>query len=144
MNKVFKVVAVSALSISSANVFAVSDTFDATLEVKQAITMTKTSDLDFGIITSDNTTDVVIAQGDAGAAAFTLSGESGDAVTVSISDTNLVNGVNTIAAEFDFNNAITLTGGTAALNIGGTARTSSAKLVAGTYTANVAVDVTYQ
>ena len=53
MNKVFKVVAVSALSISSANVFAVSDTFDATLEVKQAITMTKTSDLDFGIITSD-------------------------------------------------------------------------------------------
>ena len=51
MNKVFKVVAVSALSISSANVFAVSDTFDATLEVKQAITMTKTSDLDFGIIT---------------------------------------------------------------------------------------------
>ncbi|MEZ9267966.1 hypothetical protein BCU63_32630, partial [Vibrio splendidus] len=133
MNKVFKVVAVSALSISSANVFAVSDTFDATLEVKQAITMTKTSDLDFGIITSDNTTDVVIAQGDAGAAAFTLSGESGDAVTVSISDTNLVNGVNTIAAEFDFNNAITLTGGTAALNIGGTARTSSATLVAGTY-----------
>ncbi|CDT89115.1 conserved hypothetical protein [Vibrio coralliirubri] len=144
MNKVFKVVAVSALSISSANVFAVSDTFDATLEVKQAITMTKTSDLDFGIITSDNTTDVVIAQGDAGAAAFTLSGESGDAVTVSISDTNLVNGVNTIAAEFDFNNAITLTGGTADLNIGGTARTSSAILVAGTYTANVAVDVTYQ
>ncbi|PTO95277.1 hypothetical protein CWO08_11200 [Vibrio sp. 10N.286.48.B8] len=144
MNKIFKVVAVSALSISSANVFAVSDTFDATLEVKQAITMTKTSDLDFGIITSDNTTDVVIAQGDAGAAAFTLSGESGDAVTVSISDTNLVNGVNTIAAEFDFNNAITLTGGSADLNIGGTARTSSATLVSGTYTANVAVDVTYQ
>ncbi|CAH7433438.1 Flagellar hook-length control protein fliK [Vibrio chagasii] len=144
MNKVLKVVAVSALSISSANVFAVSDTFDATLEVKQAITMTKTSDLDFGIITSDNTTDVVVAQGDAGAAAFTLSGESGDTVTVSISDTNLVNGVNTIAAEFDFNNAITLTGGTADLNIGGTARTSSATLVAGTYTANVAVDVTYQ
>ncbi|WP_333918554.1 DUF4402 domain-containing protein [Vibrio crassostreae] len=144
MNKIFKVVAVSALSISSANVFAVSDTFDATLEVKQAITMTKTSDLDFGIITSDNTTDVVIAQGDAGAAAFTLSGESGDAVTVSISDTNLVNGVNTIAAEFDFNNAITLTGGSADLNIGGTARTSSATLVAGTYTANVSVDVTYQ
>ncbi|WP_210443725.1 DUF4402 domain-containing protein, partial [Vibrio crassostreae] len=120
------------------------DTFDATLEVKQAITMTKTSDLDFGIITSDNTTDVVIAQGDAGAAAFTLSGESGDAVTVSISDTNLVNGANTIAAEFDFNSAITLTGGNANLNIGGTARTSSATLVAGTYTANVAVDVTYQ
>ena len=65
MNKVFKVVAVSALSISSASAFAVSDTFDATLEVKQAITMTKTSDLDFGIITSDNTTDVVIAQADA-------------------------------------------------------------------------------
>ena len=144
MNKVFKVVAVSALSISSANVFAVSDTFDATLEVKQAITMTKTSDLDFGIITSDNTTDVVVAQGDAGAAAFTLTGESGDTVTVSISDTNLVNGVNTIAAEFDFNNAITLTGGTADLNIGGTARTSSASLVAGTYAAHVAVDVTYQ
>ncbi|MEZ9549584.1 MULTISPECIES: DUF4402 domain-containing protein, partial [Vibrio] len=122
MNKIFKVVAVSALSISSANVFAVSDTFDATLEVKQAITMTKTSDLDFGIITSDNTTDVVIAQGDAGAAAFALSGESGDAVTVSISDTNLVNGANTIAAEFDFNSAITLTGGNANLNIGGTAR----------------------
>ncbi|UPR56433.1 DUF4402 domain-containing protein [Vibrio sp. ED004] len=144
MNKVFKVVAVSALSISSANVFAVSDTFDATLEVKQAITMTKTSDLDFGIITSDNTTDVVVAQGDAGAAAFTLSGESGDAVTVSISHTNLVNGANTIAAEFDFNSAITLTGGNANLNIGGTARTSSSTLVAGTYTANVAVDVTYQ
>ncbi len=60
MNKSLRLLLVSALSISSANVFAVSDTFDATLEVKQAITMTKTSDLDFGIITSDNTTDIVI------------------------------------------------------------------------------------
>ncbi len=47
--------------------------------------------------------------------AFTLSGESGDAVTVSISNTDLLNGANTIGAEFDFNSAITLTGGTADL-----------------------------
>lgn len=144
MNNVLKVLAVSALSLSSASTFAASQTFDATLEVKQAISMVKTSDLDFGIITTDNTTDIVIAQNDAGAAAFTVSGEAGDSVSVAIANTNLVNGANTIAAEFDFSNALTLTGGNADLKIGGTARTSSATLVAGTYTANVSVDITYQ
>jgi hypothetical protein len=88
MNTFVKVTALSAITFSSMNAFAVSDTFDATLEVKQAITMTRTSNLDFGIITSDRTTDVVIAQGDAGAATFTIDGGAGEVVDVAISGTN--------------------------------------------------------
>ncbi|WP_104026496.1 DUF4402 domain-containing protein [Vibrio jasicida] len=144
MNTFVKVTALSAITFSSMNAFAFSDTFDATLEVKQAITMTRTSNLDFGIITSDRTTDVVIAQGDAGAATFTIDGGAGEVVDVAISGTNLVNGANNVAATFDFSPALTLTGGTAELKIGGTAQVSTATLVAGTYSASVPVDVTYQ
>ena len=142
MNTFVKITALSALTLSSMNAFAVSDTFDATLEVKQAITMTRTSNLDFGIITSDRTTDVVIAQGDAGAATFTIDG--GEVVDVAVAGTNLVNGANNVAATFDFSPTLTLTGGTAELKIGGTAEVSTATLVAGTYSASVPVDVTYQ
>ncbi|WP_159737833.1 DUF4402 domain-containing protein [Vibrio atypicus] len=144
MDKILKVAALSIFTLSATNVLAASDTFNATLEVKQAISMSKTSNLDFGIITTDQATDVVIAQGDAGAAAFNITGGTGEVVTIAISNTTLVNGGNNVAAEFDFPSTLTLTGGTGELKVGGTARVASATLVAGTYSATVPVNVTYQ
>ncbi|MBE1273939.1 DUF4402 domain-containing protein [Enterovibrio baiacu] len=144
MDGLLKVAVVSVFTFGATNALAVSDTFNATLEIKQAISMTKTSDLDFGLITSDQATDVVVAKSDSGAAAFTINGGTGAVVDVAISNTNLVNGANTIPAEFSFDSNLTLTGGTAELKIGGTAKTAGATLVAGTYSANVPVDVTYQ
>ena len=144
MSKIVKVAALSLFAFSANNALAATDSFNATLEVKQAVTVTNSTDLDFGIITTDSGTDIVIAQADSGAATFAITGSTGSQVSVAISNTDLVNGANKIAAEFDFNPTLTLTAGTAELKVGGTARVASATLAPGTYSATVPVEVTYQ
>lgn len=144
MNKIVKVAALSLFTFTATNALAISDTFTASLEVKQALSISKVKDLDFGIVTSDHNADIVVAKNAAGAATFNINGADGDTVTIAISDTNLDNGGDLIATTFDFSPTLPLTGGSATLEIGGTARVAGQTLVAGTYTANVSVDVTYQ
>ena len=151
MKKLIQVAALSAFTFSATNALAVSDTFNATLVVKQAISLTKDKDLDFGEVLTTHNTDIVVAQADAGAAKFTINGENNAPVTVTINDTDLVHtdGTNKIAATFDFNASPTLSGtGAAELLIGGTAKVADAvtanNFIAGTYQASVNVDVVYQ
>jgi hypothetical protein len=152
MKKLIQVAALSAFTFSATNALAVSDTFNATLTVKQAISLNKDKDLDFGDVLTTHTTDIVVAQSDAGAAKFTINGENNAPVTVTINDTDLVHTTDAgkkIAAEFDFNASPTLSGtGAADLLIGGTAKVADAvaasSFIAGTYQAAVNVDVVYQ
>ncbi|MDA0148232.1 DUF4402 domain-containing protein [Vibrio sp. LaRot3] len=147
MNKLVKAVVTSAIVLSSTQVFAATGTFDATLEVKQAITLNRVSGLDFGVITTSDNTDIVIAQGDAGAATFNVTGKAGDIVNVNVGDANsttIKNGANTIGLSLDAPTTLTLTGGNATLNIGGTAAIASASLVEGSYAQSIPVEVTYQ
>lgn len=131
------------LALSSVNAVAATATFDASLVVQQAVSLVKDRNLDLGQITTDQTNDIVVNQADAGAAQFTISGTDGASVAISVANTNLTNNTSTIGVNFDAPASLTLTGGTATLNIGATALVSAATLEEGTYTATTNVDVVY-
>lgn len=131
------------LALSATNVVAATATFDASLVVQQAVSLVRDRHLDLGQITTDQTSDIVIGQGDAGAAQFTISGTDGASVGISVTNTTLTNNTSTIGINFDAPASLTLTGGAATLNIGATALVSAATLEDGTYSATTNVDVIY-
>lgn len=153
MKNLVKVVAASALTLATSQAFAsTTANFDATLQVTQALTLTKNTNLDFGAITTADNTDIVVAQGATGvkqAANFTVKGETARQVTFNVPDTiDLVSdndATNKISVTLDPKPSVILdAGGDGTLSIGGTAKVSTATLLAGSYTANTIVSIVYQ
>lgn len=146
--KTLKNIALVSLFAAAPSVMAASGTFGSSISVLEPVSISKTSDLDFGTIYTDQTANITVAAADAGAAAFSITGESGKVVDVSVDATvamtdgaNTIN-VNSIAPDVA---APTLTGGNAVVKIGGVADIAGAgTLVAGSYTGVVNITVAYQ
>ncbi|BDU38263.1 conserved hypothetical protein [Vibrio nigripulchritudo MADA3029] len=147
--KSMKKLALISLAAVAPGVMAASDTFTSSIVVLEPVSISKTADLDFGSIFTDATTNVTVATTDAGAAAFTINGQTGSVVDVTVDATALMAdgsgndiAVNSIAVD---NATPTLTGGTATVKIGGVADIASeTTLVAGTYNGTVNITVAYQ
>lgn len=145
MKNLVKVVAVSALALSTSQVMAATGTFNATIEVTQAIEFNAARALDFGSITTLDNTDITVAP--AAGALLEVSGTPNATLTITPPvKFNLVHTNTTDIIEVGVTSVNTLTldsAGNADLEIGGTAKISTANLVAGTYSANVDIDVVY-
>ncbi|WP_194437828.1 DUF4402 domain-containing protein [Vibrio fluminensis] len=153
MKNLVKVVALSALTLATTQVFAsTTANFDATLQVTQALTLTNDTNLDFGSITTADNTNIVVAQGATGAtqsANFTVKGEAGRLVNftvpASIELIHDTDATNKITVTLDPTTSVTLNGtGDGTLSIGGTADIASATLKAGSYSVNTGVSIVYQ
>ncbi|PKF78480.1 hypothetical protein CW749_15485 [Vibrio sp. vnigr-6D03] len=147
--KFIKKLALISLAAVAPSAMAVTDTFNSSINVLEPVSISKTNDLDFGSIFTDQATNVTVAAADAGAAAFTITGTSGSTVDVTVDTTATMgdgNGnsiaVNSIAPD---NASPALTGGTATVKIGGVADIVGAgTLVAGNYSGTVNITVVYQ
>ncbi|EGU37483.1 DUF4402 domain-containing protein [Vibrio scophthalmi] len=147
MKNLVKVVVASALALSAFQASALTEKLDITLNVKQPLTLVNTKALDFGTIFTSETADQAIQYTDPEAAAFDVTGEAGSIVDVAVNNGNTVeldNAGNKLVVTFNNPAALTLTGGNAVLNVGGTVGVAGKTLVAGAYTAQVDVAVTYQ
>ncbi|EGU41871.1 DUF4402 domain-containing protein [Vibrio scophthalmi] len=147
MKNLVKVVVASALALSAFQASALTEKLDITLNVKQPLTLVNTKALDFGTIFSTETQDQTIAHTDPKAAAFDVTGEAGSIVDVLVNGGNTVeldNAGNKLVLTFSNLDALTLTGGAAVLNVGGTVGVAGKTLSPGEYSAQVDVAVTYQ
>lgn len=146
--KFFKQLTIASMLVAAPAAMAASETFTSSIEVIAPVSITKTADLDFGTILADETANVTVAAADAGAAAFTITGNAGDTVTVTVDNTATMtdgsNNIGVISIAPD-DAAPVLTGGSATVKVGGVADIATAgTLVAGSYTGNVNIDVVYQ
>ena len=146
--KTLKNIALVSLIAAAPSVMAASGTFGSSISVLAPVAISKTADLDFGTIYTDQTTNVTVATADAGAAAFNITGESGKTVDVSVDAsvamTDGANTINVISIAPDLASP-TLTAGTTVVKIGGVADIASAgSLVAGSYSGSVNITVAYQ
>ncbi|ANS87646.1 hypothetical protein VSVS12_03946 [Vibrio scophthalmi] len=147
MKNLVKVVVASALALSAFQASALTEKLDITLNVKQPLTLVNTKALEFGTIFTSETVDQVIQYTDPEAAAFDVTGETGSIVGVSVNNGNTVeldNAGNKLVVTFNNPAALTLAAGTTVLNVGGTVGVAGKTLVAGAYSAQVDVAVTYQ
>ena len=154
MKKLIQVAALSAFTFSATDALAVTGTFDAKLVVKEAISLVKDKDLDFGEVTTSDTADITVEKGDSTAAQFTISGEKNTGVDVTINNAKMLNagdptkGINVVFTDkFDKTPTLDNTG-KYVLNVGGIAKIADASgtgdFVAGDYKAAVSVEVEYQ
>ncbi|MBD1555671.1 DUF4402 domain-containing protein [Vibrio sp. S9_S30] len=147
--RVIKKLALLSLAAIAPSAMAVTDTFNSSITVLEPLSISKTNDLDFGSIFTDQATNVTVTTADTGAAAFTITGQSGSTVDVTVDTTATMAdgsgnsiGVNSIAVD---NASPALTGGTATVKIGGVANIVGAgTLVAGNYSGTVNITVAYQ
>lgn len=155
MKKLIQVAALSAFTFSATNALAaVTESFDAKLLVRQAISLINERPLDFGVVTTSDTTDITVEKGAGNAAQFTITGEKNAVVDVTINDAKMLNaadptkGINVVFTD-KFDKAPTLdNGGKFVLNVGGIAKIADASVagdfVTGNYKAAVPVEVEYQ
>ncbi|OLQ84303.1 hypothetical protein BIY21_05290 [Vibrio ponticus] len=148
MKNLVKVVAASAIALSTSNVIAsntASTTFNASIQVVQALEIAKTQDLTFPKVYSTQTGKVTVNAADATAAVFTVTGEENNIVDVEVANTNVTNGSDSYALSFLTDPTLTISGDTE-LRIGGEVDfLNNGPIPSGTYTANaINVKVTYQ
>ncbi|MGF1908414.1 hypothetical protein L4C38_03115 [Vibrio kasasachensis] len=146
MKNLVKVVAVSALALSTSQVMATAtDTFQATLEVKPALTIEKVlgKDLKFPAAYIGQTGTIEVPASHTDAAQFDITGPDTETVDVVINNSDPVilnNGGNTIPLALIAPSTHTFSGSSGQLLIGGTIDLTGITLVAGTYTTG-AIDV---
>lgn len=142
--------------------YAASATGGATVKILQAITVTKSSDLDFGkIVPSASASTVAIAEdstrtcgaglscyGTTAAGAFDITGSAGESVTVAIDNPNITlsdGGSNSMAVALNTTTTgLTLSGaGAGSFKVAGTLNVG-ANQAAGVYSGQYSVSVSYQ
>ncbi|QHL90106.1 DUF4402 domain-containing protein [Sphingomonas changnyeongensis] len=148
-------------TLTSAPAFAQSATGDATVTVLQALSVTKTADLNFGKITASNTASTVaVAQdgtrtcgtgltcyGTTTAGAFNVLGSAGESVSVVLDNPTitLANGASdTMSVALTASaSSLTLTGGAGSFRVAGVLNVGAFQ-AQGTYTGQYSVSVNYQ
>jgi hypothetical protein len=141
--------------------YAATGTGDATVQILQAITVTKASDLNFGkVVAASSASTVTVGENDArtcGAAltcygattagAFNVTGAAGETVTVAIDSPTISltdGGSNTIAATVSTTtSSLVLTGGNGNFKVAGLLNVG-ANQAGGTYAGQYTVSVNYQ
>ncbi|MBB3981709.1 hypothetical protein GGR44_001356 [Sphingobium fontiphilum] len=152
---------VSAAGMITAPAHATSATGDATVKILQAITVAKSSDLNFGkVLASSTASTVAIAEsgtrtcgsglscyGTTTAGAFNVTGSTGETVSVAIDNPTITlsdGGANAMTVALNTStSSMTLAGGTGSFKIAGTLNVG-ANQAAGTYAGQYSVSVNYQ
>lgn len=130
----------------STNTYAADEPFEATIIIRQAISISEVSALNFGTVeATQDAQNIVIAAGDKGSAQFDIAGDALTTVTWSVTEDtiNMTSGANSIAVD-----TFTVSGGgtgvlpQTGVRVGATARVSGNQAT-GTYTGSATFNVVY-
>ncbi|WP_050742541.1 DUF4402 domain-containing protein [Deferribacter desulfuricans] len=149
MKKFAKVLTLAmVMSVLATAAFAASATGTATLDVIQALTITKNQDLNLGQVVQGDATGATVATTDANAASFTVTGQANAALSVTVDssvtlDDGSGNTINVSLTNDATSPALDATG-SYTFHVGGSTGPIASSQPVGTYTGTFNVTVDYQ